>query len=69
MRLRRPMRDIKTINALLTGAEQRALERGEGVPGPEHLLMSALALPDGSARRAFERLGADPDAFAAAVDR
>lgn len=68
MRPPRPMRDVKTMNALLNGAEKHALEAGETVPGPEHLLLSALALPDGSARRAFQRLGADPDALRSAID-
>ena len=34
---------------------------GDSLPGAEHLLLSALELPDGSARRTFERVGADPD--------
>ncbi|WP_067812620.1 Clp protease N-terminal domain-containing protein [Actinomadura kijaniata] len=69
MRLPRPMQDVKTMNALLNGAERHALEAGENVPGPEHLLLSALALPDGSARRAFQRVGAEPDGLRAAIDQ
>jgi hypothetical protein len=66
VKLRNPVRDMRTIKTLMTGAEAEALEAGESVPGAEHLLLSALALPDGSARRAFERVGADPDELRAA---
>ena len=67
MRLPNPVREIRTINRLLTGAEAEANKAGETMPGAEHLLLSALALPDGSARRAFERLGADPDELRSAI--
>lgn len=67
MRLRNPVRDMRTINALLTGAEAEAHEAGHTMPSAEHLLLSALALPDGTARRAFERLGADPDGLRPAI--
>lgn len=69
MRLSRPLQDVTTMNALLNTAEDLALEAGESLPGPEHLLLSALGLPDGTARRAFEWLGADPGAFAPAIRR
>ncbi|MFF8811579.1 Clp protease N-terminal domain-containing protein [Streptomyces pactum] len=69
MRLSRPFQDVSTMNTLLNTAEDLALEAGEPMPGPEHLLLAALRLPDGTARRAFGRLGADPDAFGAAVAR
>lgn len=67
MKLKNPVRDIRTINALLTRAEAEAHEAGETMPGAEHLLLSALELPDGTARRAFERLGADPDELRSAI--
>ena len=67
MRLPNPVREIRTISRLLTGAEAEANKAGETMPGAEHLLLSALALPDGSARRAFERLGADPDELRSAI--
>lgn len=53
--------------ALLGGAERLARASGEALPGAEHLLLSALALPDGTARRAFERLGVNPDGLASAI--
>jgi ATP-dependent Clp protease ATP-binding subunit ClpA len=67
MKLRNPVRDMRTIKRLLTGAEAEAHQAGESVPGAEHLLLSALELPDDSARRAFERVGADPDGLRAAI--
>src|SRR5687767_10675111 len=67
MKLTKRVRDVRTINMLLTGAEAEARRAGESLPGAEHLLLSAIALPDGSARRAFERVGADPDRLQAAI--
>lgn len=67
MKRKDPVRDIRTINKLMTGAEAEARHAGESIPGAEHLLLSALALPDGSARRAFERVEADPDQLRTAI--
>ncbi|MGZ8662650.1 MAG: Clp protease N-terminal domain-containing protein [Actinomycetota bacterium] len=67
MRLRSGIRDVKTIGALLTGAEREARDVGIAEPGAEHLLLAAFDLPDGTARRAFERLGADPEGFRRAL--
>lgn len=67
MKRPRALTDIATINKLLTGAEAEAQRTGDPLPGAEHLLLSALALPDGTARRAFERVGADPDRFRGAI--
>lgn len=61
------MRAKRSIKKLLTGSEAEAHEAGETLPGAEHLLLSALSLPDGSARRAFERLGADPHDLRSAI--
>ena len=68
MKLKNPIKDMRTIKTLLTRAEDEARAAGETQPGAEHLLLSALELPDGSARRAFERVGADPDAFRPAIE-
>lgn len=59
--------EFLTIKQLLEGAERLAQQTGESLPGAEHLLLSALALPDGTARRAFERLGVDPDGLPSAI--
>ena len=67
MRTRSALTDITTINALLTGAENEARQCGQTLPGAEHLLISALALPDGTATKTFERVGADPDQFRTTV--
>lgn len=63
----RPIREFRTIRQLLGGAEHLSQQTGEALPGAEHLLLSALALPDGTARRAFERLGVDPDGLPSAI--
>ena len=68
MKLPRAIQDVRTIEALLTGAEAEAQRAGDDRPGPEHLLLAAFGLPDGTARRSFERLGADPEDFRAAVE-
>jgi ATP-dependent Clp protease ATP-binding subunit ClpA len=61
--------DMRTISTLLEGAEAEAGRAGESMPGAEHLLLAALDLPDdGTARRAFERLGADPGALRQAIE-
>jgi ATP-dependent Clp protease ATP-binding subunit ClpA len=59
---------MRTIKQLLESAERHAHAAGEPEPGAEHLLLAALDLPDGGARRAFARVGADPDGLAAAVE-
>lgn len=61
--------DMRTIKALLTRAEDIARALGDREPAAEHLLLSALELPDGTARRAFERVGVQPDDVAGAVQR
>lgn len=66
--IRSRRRDVGTITALLRGAERHAVGRGEELLGAHHLLLSALDLPDGSAARAFARAGADPAAFATALE-
>jgi ATP-dependent Clp protease ATP-binding subunit ClpA len=67
MKLKNPIQDMRTIKGLLTGAEDIAARAGESQPGAEHLLLSALEMPEGSARRSFERIGADPDALGPAI--
>ncbi|HSW42866.1 MAG TPA: Clp protease N-terminal domain-containing protein [Patescibacteria group bacterium] len=63
------LEEARTVRALLEGAERHANLAGESLPGAEHLLLSALDLADGTARRAFRRAGADPAALAAAIER
>jgi ATP-dependent Clp protease ATP-binding subunit ClpA len=59
--------DIATMNALLPAAERLAHNQGEREPAAEHLLLAALDLPDGGARRAFGAVGVDADALGGAV--
>ena len=66
-RIRQRMRDMRTIKNLCESAERYANQDSQPEPGLEHFILAALALPDGSARRAFQRIGADPDAFQAAI--
>lgn len=67
MKLGNPVREIRTIKALLEGAEAESRRAGETMPGAEHLLLAALALPDGTARAAFARIGVDPDEVRPAI--
>jgi ATP-dependent Clp protease ATP-binding subunit ClpA len=59
--------DMRTIKQLLTDAERIAREMGEEEPGAEHLLLSAIGLPDGSAARACAAVGVDADRIRAAL--
>lgn len=66
-KLKQRWRDTRTIMTLSLDAERRALGEGQRHPGAEHYTLAALDLPDGSARRVFERIGADPEAYRAAL--
>jgi ATP-dependent Clp protease ATP-binding subunit ClpA len=68
-RVRQRVRDVKTVSALCKGAERHARDDGQHEPGAEHFLLSALDLPDGSARRVFERLHVDASQVRAAIRR
>lgn len=68
-RIRRRLHDMGTIKALCERAEQYALQDQQREPGAEHFLLSALDLPDGTARRTFEHVGADPSGLAHAIAR
>lgn len=61
------VRDMRTLSALCLGAERHANAEGHREPGAEHFLLAALDLPDGTARRVFERVGAEPSAFRDAI--
>ena len=56
-RLRRRISDMAVIRTLCLEAEAHARKDGQREPGAEHFLLAALDLPDGTARRAFERIG------------
>jgi ATP-dependent Clp protease ATP-binding subunit ClpA len=65
--MRRRLADMRTMKELFTLAEAEAQRAGESEPGAEHLLLAAVDLPDGSARRAFDRVGIDPEALRDAI--
>jgi len=60
-------RDMKTISKLISGADEQANISGEEKPGAEHYVLSALNLEDGSAKRVFEKAGADASKFRESV--
>lgn len=62
------MYDIRFMQSLFPAAEALAAAEGEKEPGAEHLILASLDFQEGSARRVFERVGADPDQFRAAVE-
>jgi ATP-dependent Clp protease ATP-binding subunit ClpA len=62
-------KEIRTIKTVLLGAEREAHWSGDSIPGPEHLLISATELPDGTAARALERVGVDPAALRTAIEQ
>lgn len=66
-RLKQRLGDIAVIRALCLNAEGHARRDGQREPGAEHFLLAALDLPDGTARRAFARVGADPGGLEAAI--
>ena len=59
--------DIRIMNQLFPAADAIAAADGERDAGAEHLLIAALDLDTGSARRVFERVSADADQFQNAV--
>lgn len=66
-KLKQRWQDMRTIADLSKDAERRALQAGQQHPGAEHYALAALDLADGSARRVFQRIGADPEAYRAAL--
>lgn len=65
--IKQRFRDMSTIKALCFEAEKQANEDGQKEPGAEHFILAALELPDGTARKAFERIHVDPSGFRAAI--
>jgi ATP-dependent Clp protease ATP-binding subunit ClpA len=68
MRIINAVRDIKTMGRLLPEAEAEARRAGEERPGPEHLVLAAAALPDGTAAKALGRVGTDAQRLRSAID-
>ena len=59
--------DMRTLSALLRGAEATAREEGESEPSAEHLLLAAPRHPDGTAARVLSLLGVEAGDLRAAV--
>lgn len=68
-KLKQRWQDLRTIANLSNHAERWALKAGQQHPGAEHYTLAALELADGSARRVFQRVGADPEAYRAALEK
>ena len=66
-KLRRARTDLATMNALLPAAERFAHEEGIDQPGEEHLLLAALDLDDGIARRALGAFDIDRASLQAGI--
>lgn len=66
-RLTRAFNDMRTIKALCLGAERHANAEGQQAAGLEHFVLAAIDLPDGTARKAFQSVNADPDSFRSAI--
>ncbi|MFN3439492.1 MAG: Clp protease N-terminal domain-containing protein [Acidovorax sp.] len=67
--LQHRFQSMRTLSRLCASAEAHARARGQTAPGVEHFLLAAIDLPDGSARRAFESMGADPAAVRDAIEQ
>ena len=65
--IRNKFKDIRIISQLCTAAEKWAQAEGQSQPGAEHFLLATFDLPDGSARRVFERLQKNPDELPLAI--
>lgn len=68
-KIRQRLRDARTLAGICAESERIANAEGQNEPGAEHFVLAALGMSDGTARRAFEAMGADPDGFRAAIDR
>jgi hypothetical protein len=66
-KLTRTMKDMETISALCIVAERIANAEQQRAVAAEHFVLAALELPDGSARRVFDRLGLTAEAFREAL--
>ncbi|MES2584810.1 MAG: Clp protease N-terminal domain-containing protein [Pseudomonadota bacterium] len=65
--IKQRFRDMSTIKTLCLAAEQHANADGKKAPGAEHFVLAALESPDGTARKAFEHIGADPNGLREAI--
>lgn len=67
MNPRTALADMRTMRLLFPAAEREAAELGDELPGPEHLLLAALTLPDDSGRTALAACGLFAEDVRAAI--
>ena len=67
MSLKTAAHDIRFMKELFLSAETIARELGDPEPGPEHLVLASLQLPDGFAAQVFDELDVTSDKFATAI--
>lgn len=65
--MRRRAEALRTITRLLPAAEEEAQRDGRSEAAAEDLVLAALALPDGAARRALASVGSGPEELRAAL--
>ena len=61
------LKEMRTVTELLDSAGRIARENGCTSPGSEHLLLAALDLPDGTARRVLESTGVNCNQLVTAI--
>lgn len=61
--------DVRTLKQLFVRAEEVAARDGRDVPGPEHVIVAACDLPDGTAEQALTAVGIDPAGLEGAIRR
>lgn len=70
MGIRHALDDVRFMRVLFPAAEREAAALGDEQPGPEHLLLGALSVPDDStARDALTAVHATPESIRAAIGR
>lgn len=67
MTLKTAARDIRFMNELFPASVRIAGELGDDEPGPEHLVLAAIELPDGLARAVLESTGVSSEAIREAI--
>ncbi|MFY8208528.1 MAG: Clp protease N-terminal domain-containing protein [Caulobacter sp.] len=65
--IKKRFKDMKTIKNLCEQAEHYAIQDDQNEPGAEHFVLSAIDLPDGTAKLAFARAGMDATSFKGAI--
>lgn len=67
--IKQRLNNMKTVARLISISERYANDMGETEAGAEHLVLAAFDLPDGTARKAFQKAGANPDDYKEAIEK